>query len=131
MKYEALETLSEPDKQNMLKKLKDTSVILIDPLPSFKNEILIPGERSEELLRYAPEFVLDLRSQLLFDANKVVDAMQKDNYGLHMIAPSRAGVKPQFAIACGALGGFGGFFRQGVTRARLLPGQAQLPELYS
>ncbi|MDB5014084.1 MAG: hypothetical protein JWQ25_2286 [Daejeonella sp.] len=60
-----------------------------------------------------PKFVFALNSQLIFDAKDAFEAYDIRNYGLHVIAPSKEGVaKPEYAIACGSLSGFGGFFNK-------------------
>ncbi|ALJ01705.1 hypothetical protein DC20_21900 (plasmid) [Rufibacter tibetensis] len=101
------------DTQRMVAKstrLENTSVILIDPFPSYDFEVTEPTAQSEHIFSYASDLVFAMASQLRFDAKEAIDAYDKDNYGLHIIAPSRDDVdKPEHAIACGALGGFGGF----------------------
>lgn len=101
---------SDTEKAIKRKSLTNSSVILIDPFPAYDFEIKAPEPRSDNLATYIPKFLFALSSQLIFDAKDAFDAYDKDSYGLHIIAPSRDGVsKPQYAIACGSLGGFGGF----------------------
>jgi len=103
------------DTQKAIKRkgLTDSSVILIDPFPSYDFDLEKPTQDSKHLLSYLPKFIFSLASQLIFDAKDAFEAYDKDNYGLHIIGPSKAGVpKPQYAIACGSLGGFGGFFNK-------------------
>jgi len=103
------------DTQKAIKRkaLTDSSVILIDPFPSFDYDLEKPTQDSKHLLSYIPKFIFSLASQLIFDAKDAFDAYDKDSYGLHIISPSKEGVpKPQYAIACGSLGGFGGFFNK-------------------
>lgn len=93
------------------KELSNSSVILIDPFPSYDFELIAPEKKFAHLVNYVPKFILSLASQLIFDAKDAFEAYNKDSYGLHVIAPSKEGVpKPEYAIACGSLGGFGGFF---------------------
>lgn len=90
--------------------LHNSTVVLIDPFPSYDFDVVAPTGRSEHIFTYGLDLTMAMRSQLLFDAKEAVDAYDKDNYGLHIVAPSREGAeKPEYAIACGALGGFGGF----------------------
>jgi hypothetical protein len=92
--------------------LMNTSIILIDPFPSADNTIQAPDVTSDILFKYAPSLVNAMNAQLIFDAKDALDAYKKDNYGLHIIAPSRDGVDASIAIACGSLGGFGGFLER-------------------
>lgn len=95
------------------KKLVNTSVILIDPFPSYDFEVEEPTTESEHVFNYATDLVFAMNSQLQFDAKEAIEAYDKDNYGLHIIAPSRdSAEKPEYSIACGALGGFGGFLNK-------------------
>jgi hypothetical protein len=89
--------------------LENSSVILIDPFPSYDFDIKEPPLRAEHVFSYATKLAFAMASQLRFDAKEAIEAYDKDSYGLHVIAPSRDGVEPEHAIACGALAGFGGF----------------------
>lgn len=112
---EPMQTDEPTDAEKVLKRksLTNSSVILIDPFPAYDFEVMAPKKRADNLASYIPKFIFALSSQLIFDAKDAFDAYDKDSYGLHVIAPSRDGVaKPQFAIACGSLGGFGGFLEK-------------------
>ncbi|HEX6190767.1 MAG TPA: patatin-like phospholipase family protein [Chitinophagaceae bacterium] len=87
----------------------NTSVILIDPFPSFNTYIEKPGVAHQHLMRFTTDVVMAMQSQLLFDAKTMLDAYNDANNGLYLVAPSKDGYKPEHAIACGSLGGFGGF----------------------
>ena len=87
----------------------NTSVILIDPFPSFDSAFEKPGPAHQHLLKFGKDVVLAMQSQLLFDAKTMLDAYNDANNGLYLVAPSKDGFKPEHAIACGSLGGFGGF----------------------
>jgi len=90
--------------------LENSSVILIDPFPSYDFDIEEPISRAEHVFSYATDLAFAMASQLRFDAKEAIEAYDKDSYGLHVIAPSRDDVdRPEYAIACGALAGFGGF----------------------
>jgi hypothetical protein len=99
--------LTEKKEANSL--LKNSSIILVDPFPSSDNSIIRPVERSEYLIKYSKSLIGAMRSQLLFDAKEALDAYKKGNYGLHIISPSKENFEWDKAIACGSLGGFGGF----------------------
>ncbi len=87
----------------------NSSIILIDPFPGFDRSFQKPGAAHQHLPSYAQDVVMAMQSQLLFDAKTMLDAYNNANYGLFLVAPSREGVKPSHALACGSLGGFGGF----------------------
>ncbi len=89
--------------------LKDTSILLIDPFPSANNSIHIPDAKSDLLIKYGFSLLNAMSSQLIFDAKEALDAYKKENYGLHIVSPSKQGKHPSIAIACGSLNGFGGF----------------------
>lgn len=107
-----LHDLTKEDQEDRLKQLTNSSVLLIDPFPSTNSVVKLPGERSENLLHYAPDLVLAMRSQLLFDAKEALKGYDKANYGLHVIAPSKDGVSAPMALACASVGGFGGFLNR-------------------
>jgi hypothetical protein len=92
--------------------MTNNSIVLIDPFPSLDSTIVRPKYHADHLPGYLGSLVGAMRSQLLFDAKKALDAYEKDNYGLHLIAPSKDGFPAKHAIACGALGGFGGFLNR-------------------
>ncbi len=87
----------------------NTSVILIDPFPSFDRPFEKPGLAHQHLTKFGKTMVMAMQSQLLFDAKTMLDAYNEENNGLFLVAPSKDGYKPEHAIACGSLGGFGGF----------------------
>lgn len=93
-------------------KLNNTSILLIDPFPSLINKIDTPHENSGYFPSYAWKLIKAMNSQLIFDAKDALDAYKKENYGLHVISPSRENAEPKHAIACGSLGGFGGFLER-------------------
>jgi hypothetical protein len=87
----------------------NSSIILIDPFPSFDKAFEKPGPAHQHLTGFVQDVVMAMQSQLLFDAKTMLDAYNSDNNGLYLVAPSKDGFKPAHAIACGSLGGFGGF----------------------
>ncbi|MGZ5248382.1 MAG: hypothetical protein ACXWCR_14850, partial [Flavitalea sp.] len=106
---------SMDDTQKMIEKskLENYSIIMVDPFPSYDFDIEEPGEKADHITGYALDLIFAMNSQLQFDAKEAIDAYDKNNYGLHIIAPSRKEAqRPEYAIACGALGGFGGFLNK-------------------
>ena len=88
----------------------NSSVILIDPFPSIDNDIVAPEKGADNLIKYGPALLGAMRNQLLFDSKDSLEAYKKENYGLHVIAPSNPNVNnQQQALACGSVYAFGGF----------------------
>lgn len=108
----SFEEMSSTEKKESYTLLTNYSIILVDPFPSLDNPIIPPKDESDYLVKYAASLIGAMRSQLLFDAKEALEAYRKENYGLHIIAPSREGVTAGKAIACGSLGGFGGFLNR-------------------
>lgn len=100
------------DKDSAPEGLTNSAVILIDPFPSLDMKLREPSELRVHIKHFAPELFSAMRSQLLFDAKKALDAYNKENYGLYLVAPSKDDTRPEYAIACGSLGGFGGFLNK-------------------
>lgn len=108
-----IDAASTTEKSIEKKKLTNSSVLLIDPFPSQDFELKIPENEDAHLFSYLPKFIFALNAQLIFDAKDAFEAYDINNYGLHVIAPSREGaIEPEYVIACGSLGGFGGFFNK-------------------
>ena len=97
----------------------DTALILIDPFPEDANYNPI-YEPDLTLRNIAGAVIGALKSQVRFKADELLDALSGTLYSRYMISPSRTDpeTKRRYreAIACGLLGGFGGFaeeaFRQ-------------------
>ncbi len=92
----------------------DTTLLMIDPFP---NE----DDKSESnyfplsAIKYAAMHLLGaMRQQLMVKTSELKEAFNEKNYTRFMIAPHRSsgGKKEQYSIACGSLGGFGGFFNK-------------------
>lgn len=101
-------------REEVLQTLDNSSVILIDPFPSVSGEVDKPitgkgRANTDNFTSYAGDLIDAMRSTLLIDAKLTMDAYKKENYGLHLIAPSHSTKSPENAIACGSLSGFGGF----------------------
>lgn len=87
----------------------DRAVVLIDPFPGdamFHPEYIPP----RDLLKTMMSLFGALKNQARFKVEELTLAAHPQVYSRFMIAPSRDG-QPH-AIACGALGGFGGFLKR-------------------
>lgn len=102
-------SMNDTQKKIVKSELANYSIVLIDPFPSYDFAIKMPEETDKNLRDYLPKLVAAMTDQLRFDAKEAKDAYKKDNYGLYVVAPSRDGVRPEHALASGALGGFSGF----------------------
>lgn len=87
----------------------DRAVLLIDPFPN--NEIFDPDKKpAQDLLGVVLGLFGALKNQARFKHEELLLAANADIYSRFMIAPSRENtVVP---IACGSLGGFGGFLKR-------------------
>jgi hypothetical protein len=87
-----------------------SSVLMIDPFPT---EEETSGELDRSLLAMVGNIYGTVRSQLLFKPSDIEAALNEDNFSRFMIAPKRTifgeSVQGARAIACGSVGGFGGF----------------------
>jgi hypothetical protein len=88
------------------------SILMIDPFPA--EDMLLKYENDFGMGTLASKLFGAMRGQLLFKEQEIVSAMDPENAGLFMIVPKRSAGKEKYegaeAIACGALGGFSGFF---------------------
>lgn len=95
-----------------------STVLMIDPFPSEP----VPEGVKEKPLRaalfaMAGELISTMRGELSFKRDSLEVAFEDDNYSRFLIAPSRydglgKNYQGSHAIACGSLGGFGGFFEK-------------------
>lgn len=87
----------------------DRAVLLIDPFPS---EVTFEPDfkASPDLVKIALSLFDALKNQARFKPEELMLAADEDVYSRFMIAPSREGAA--YPIACGALGGFGGFLHR-------------------
>lgn len=88
----------------------EKAVLLIDPFPSQNG--FDPTEKVGEadLLKLVLSLFGALKNQARFKPDELMLAVDEETYSRFMIAPSRDGEK--YPIACGALGGFGGFLKR-------------------
>jgi hypothetical protein len=87
----------------------DKAVLLIDPFPS-DSSFSAEYATAPDLLKLAFSLFGALKNQARFKPDELMLAAQDDVYSRFMIAPSRDGAA--HPIACGALGGFGGFLKR-------------------
>jgi hypothetical protein len=87
----------------------DRAILLIDPFPSvatFSTEY----QPATDLVKSAMALFGALMNQARFKPDELVLAAREDVYSRFLIAPCRD--NESFAIACGSLGGFGGFLKR-------------------
>ncbi len=90
----------------------DTTILMIDPFPNYEDK---PAENYFNLqaLKFTSTQLFGaMRQQLMVKTDLLEKAYDDNDYTRFMIAPIRtnSGVTQKYPIACGALGGFGGFF---------------------
>jgi hypothetical protein len=90
----------------------DTTILMIDPFPNYEDK---PSENYFDLqaLKFTTTQLFGaMRQQLMVKTDLLERAYDDNDYTRFMIAPIRtkSGVTQKYSIACGALGGFGGFF---------------------
>jgi hypothetical protein len=90
-----------------------SSILLIDPFPSVATET----KNSSELSKVIENLLGTLLDQARVKPIEVVKALNEDSYGQFIISPTRyktvdgkeISINGSKAIACGSVGGFGGF----------------------
>jgi len=91
----------------------DTTILMIDPFPNYDEP---PGDYFNlQAIKFATTQLLGaMRQQLMVKSDLLEKAYDDFDYSRFMIAPIRTsgGVTQKESIACGALGGFGGFFNR-------------------
>jgi hypothetical protein len=87
----------------------DRALLLIDPFPG-ETVFDEAHKPPEDLLKLVLALFGALKNQARFKAEELMLAANPQVYSRFMIAPSRDDKK--YAIACGALGGFGGFLKR-------------------
>ena len=90
----------------------DTTILMIDPFPSYDDQ---PDDNYFDLqaLKFtAGQLFGAMRQQLMVKTDLLDRAYADDDYTRFMVSPVRTknGVTQKNTIACGSLGGFGGFF---------------------
>jgi hypothetical protein len=85
------------------------AVLLIDPFPN-NSPFELEYEPVRDLFKSVKSLFEALKNQARFKIDELELARNPDVYSRFMIAPKRSGVNGQtYPIACGLLGGFGGF----------------------
>jgi|GEM_PF-564433 len=102
-------------KMNRNAALFENMVLMIDPFPDDDKKVpeYIPKKAWRNVL---PSIITAMRSQLMMKDEQIKRAYLSDDYTRFLIMPERydningVDVKMDYAIACGSLEGFGGFF---------------------
>lgn len=98
----------------------ESTVLMVDPFPSEPEDLetLKQKKLDPAILSIVGLLIGTMRGELAFKRNALEVAFSEDNYSRFLIAPKRYGknnkeYQGNMAIACGSLGGFGGFFEKG------------------
>jgi hypothetical protein len=88
----------------------DRAVLMVSPFPE-PPAFLPDGQPATELVAVLRALFPALIDQARFKTSELVPAMNPDDHSRFLIAPDRnvGGVEQRYTIACGLLGGFGGF----------------------
>jgi hypothetical protein len=88
----------------------DRAVLMVSPFPE-PPAFLPDGQPAAELVTVLRALFPALIDQARFKTSELVPAMNPDDHSRFLIAPDRNidGVEHRYTIACGLLGGFGGF----------------------
>ena len=114
--FKVLEERFEEDSKHLALNPEDAApnyaIIMIDPFPNFdEGDTVEEVHHPQTILETAPEVIMAIRRQAMIKESEISKGFIGD-YTRHMVFPTRRkGDKRQkYTIACGALGGFGGFF---------------------
>ena len=90
----------------------DTTILMIDPFPNYEDKPAANYFDLQALQFTSQQLFSAMRQQLMIKTDLLEKAYDDNDYTRFMIAPIRTkdGVAQKNSIACGALGGFGGFF---------------------
>lgn len=104
--------LSKEESEKYIPKLSaaefENVVLMIDPFPNDDTPepaVFTPKKAWKNVL---PSIILAMRGQLMMKDEQIKKAYLSDDYTRFLVMPVRE--KEKYAIACGSLGGFGGFF---------------------
>jgi hypothetical protein len=88
----------------------DRAVLMVSPFPE-PPAFLPDGQPATELVAVLRALFPALIDQARFKTSELVPAMNPDDHSRFLITPDRniGGVEQRYTIACGLLGGFGGF----------------------
>lgn len=111
-----LNRTQETDAANKDYKTFKSCVLMVDPFPSEEVEKDFNFETAFNLDTSVANIIKTMRSQLMFRPDDIEEAMDPNNASRFMIAPKRTTNGNAYhgsrAIACGCLGGFGGFINK-------------------
>ncbi|HWR99958.1 MAG TPA: hypothetical protein VN249_05045, partial [Prolixibacteraceae bacterium] len=90
----------------------DTTILMIDPFPNYENRPDANYFNPEALKYTSVELFGAMRRQLMVKTDLLARAYDGDDLTRFMIAPVRTknAMTQKFALACGSVSGFGGFF---------------------
>jgi patatin-like phospholipase len=120
--------MEEPPKRNpSTGEQADRAVIMIDPFPE-PPPFPADNQPEQTLVAVLSRFVPVLINQARFKPSELILAASETFYSRYLVAPSRPKPKPlegdeQYAIACGLLGGFGGFLSRAFREHDFILGQ--------
>ncbi len=97
----------------------ESTVLMVDPFPSEPEDIetLKSKKLNPTIVSIAGLLIGTMRGELSFKRDELEVAFNENNYSRFLVAPKRYGkdgkeYQGNMAIACGSLGGFGGFFEK-------------------
>jgi hypothetical protein len=97
----------------------ESTVLMVDPFPSEPEDLetLKSKKLSPKIFSVAGLLISTMRGELSFKRDELEVAFDEANYSRFLVAPKRHGLggkefQGNAAIACGSLGGFGGFFEK-------------------
>jgi hypothetical protein len=113
----------------------DRAVIMIDPFPE-PPPFPADNQPEQTLIAVLRRFVPVLINQARFKPSELILAASEAVYSRYMVAPSRPKPPPlkgdeQYAIACGLLGGFGGFLSRPFREHDFILGQRNCQKFLS
>ena len=90
----------------------DSTILMIDPFPSYDDKPNANYFDLQALKFTLPQLFGAMRQQLMVKTDLLERAYSDTDYTRFMVAPIRTkkGKTQKYSIACGSLGGFGGFF---------------------
>jgi predicted acylesterase/phospholipase RssA len=101
------------------------AVVLIAPFPS---RVVAPKAMTDtSFVQVIGALLTSMKQQARFKPEELAKAADEENFSRYMIAPTRAGnhseAAEKYPIACGVMGGFGGFLHESFRRHDYLLGR--------